>query len=705
MPAPGKGFEKFTKVSDFNGYVNQPDITSINPGYLIRGSQNVVVKDNSRIGIRAGYELYGAESASSTDPIAFSRVFKNFKGVSHLIRAHGDKIEFAYNDTFYTIKDGFTDVNFRSSRNDFWNTGEQISELPMVNGDTNLYLWSGALTTFASATATTITKEGTTTWAEEGFYKNNIGSIRINLNSNSLAAQTLSFTVGTTAYTYTAGTHWTVGADVNASATNLSNAINNANTGIVSYSDLSEVVISVYDTGAVITAITGATNIIVPSLLSKQVVIAGVVYTYTGGETTTTLTGVTPNPLTPGYAAGVPIVSAMRTYTNSDTNGIPTIHKNDLVEVWDNQILLGAESGRIIYSSRINSVDDFRIRNPRRPGDGGRFNMGANLVSFVVQDGLIVFSGDDDIVTIKKSLSSDLTYESFRFDKLKTSPGEGAQSNELVLPIKNGILYLSNEPAINFLGRVENIEDLQLQNISDLVKIDIQNYDFTGGKMHYHNRDILITVPMEGITLIRNMKDGYWQPPQTLPMNSYVTYNGLLYGNGNLQPETYEMFTGTRDRAITNTPGSGFAIPGTALFSYMNFGDREQFKYFTEWYFEGYMTLNTELNIKFFYDLYGCSGTSLKKINQSMNGNIFCIPPNFGSLGKTSLGKKGLGRGIGSVDDTELPKVHAVVEAAAQDFREMTVEFSTDEIDYQWEILSHGPAVDTSSSQSYDIKI
>jgi len=60
--------------------------------------------------------------------------------------------------------------------------------------------------------------------------------------------------------------------------------------------------------------------------------------------------------------------------------------------------------------------------------------------------------------------------------KAPTAQGEGAQDQKLILPIKNGVLYVSNEPAINFFGSLENFNQVQLDNISDLVKIDVENF-------------------------------------------------------------------------------------------------------------------------------------------------------------------------------------------------------------------------------------
>ncbi len=112
MPSRGKGSEKFTKVEKFPGYVNQPDVTNINPGYPIRGSQNVVLKDNNRIGVRKGYQVYGAENTSSLKPITASDTFANFKGDQRLLRAYDTTLEYEYAGTFYTLLSSLTSVDF-----------------------------------------------------------------------------------------------------------------------------------------------------------------------------------------------------------------------------------------------------------------------------------------------------------------------------------------------------------------------------------------------------------------------------------------------------------------------------------------------------------------------------------------------------------------------------------------------------------------
>ena len=76
----------------------------------------------------------------------------------------------------------------------WWDTTEMIREVIMINGTNIVYEWSGAVATFSGCTSNTITKQGTKTWAQEGFYKYN--------NSQHLQQ----ITINGVAYSYSGGT-------------------------------------------------------------------------------------------------------------------------------------------------------------------------------------------------------------------------------------------------------------------------------------------------------------------------------------------------------------------------------------------------------------------------------------------------------------------------------------------------------------------
>lgn len=173
----------FKLVTDFKGYIAREDQTNISPGWLVSGSQNVIINASNRVAIRKGFKMDGPTSAALT-PIVSAFDWENHLGYTRNLRSYTDNLEYRYVDsngvvTWRTLMNGLgSNVDFNWDT--YWDTTETIDVLLFVNGTSNVYEWSGAITTFASATATTLTKQGTTTWAEEGFYTSGTRTIVIN---------------------------------------------------------------------------------------------------------------------------------------------------------------------------------------------------------------------------------------------------------------------------------------------------------------------------------------------------------------------------------------------------------------------------------------------------------------------------------------------------------------------------------------------
>ena len=51
--------DKFSLISKFLGYRNKEDQTNLDPGYLVKGSRDVLNTTGGRIGVRKGYTLDG----------------------------------------------------------------------------------------------------------------------------------------------------------------------------------------------------------------------------------------------------------------------------------------------------------------------------------------------------------------------------------------------------------------------------------------------------------------------------------------------------------------------------------------------------------------------------------------------------------------------------------------------------------------------
>jgi len=191
--------EKYKLLSQFGGYFTKLDKTNIKEDkiYLVSPSQNVLVNDGEKVATRGGYTLLGAANTATTG-IESSYVWVTSSGDEIPLRGYDDELEFyvgtvdsiAFN-AWYRLKASWSAVDFQFAP--WWDTTPNFDLLLFVVGDDNIYDWTGAITTLKSATANTITKNGTTTWAQERF--STAGTRKVIING--------------TEYTYTGGENTT----------------------------------------------------------------------------------------------------------------------------------------------------------------------------------------------------------------------------------------------------------------------------------------------------------------------------------------------------------------------------------------------------------------------------------------------------------------------------------------------------------------
>ncbi len=171
---------EFSLVSNYKlGYRNREDVTNLPPGTLIVGSQNVQTNVSERIQIRKGYSLDGATSTVLAPILSSFDWLTRFNTEVHLragflTSAGSDgKIQYRYVDssglvTWRDLMTGLSSTSFNFTT--YWNTTETLREALFVNGDGNIYKWNGATAVINTSTSASITKTGTGSWADAGFY-------------------------------------------------------------------------------------------------------------------------------------------------------------------------------------------------------------------------------------------------------------------------------------------------------------------------------------------------------------------------------------------------------------------------------------------------------------------------------------------------------------------------------------------------------
>lgn len=610
MPKIPSKTKEYSVVSNYKyGYRNREDVTNLPAGVLIVGSKNVLTNVSERIQIRQGYALDGATSDVASPILASFDWMTRGNGERHLRAGfltsalNDGKLQYRYVDslgavTWRDLTTSLTTVAYNFTT--YWNTTESLREVLFVNGTSNIFRWNGAITTLLSSTANTLTKNGSDSWLDTGFY----------------------------------------------------------------------------------------------STADKKVIINGTEYTYTGGESTTTLTGVTPSPV--AEPVNSVVHQSVVTVANSAMTGITSTFKNGLISTMNNQVYIGSLTSSVMWLSKVNNFTDFTGSTPRQSGEGGSLILDQNLVAFIVQ-------GSQDAPTMYVSAGTDLWYKITFTDfvsatgasgqtlgavAIKTGRRQGAISQSFVSSMKNNTITVTNETTIDLIGVLENyFTEIQTQNISDPIKLDVDSYDFTNGSIFYFRYNIYVAVPEEGLVLVYNIATSSWEAPQTLPISRFYIVDGELYGHSYNTSESYQLFTGYADRVYPTF--TGYPIDMMMKFSYQNYGTRNTYKSADGFYIEGYINPNTIVTATLTYELDGCATAKTFEIDGS-DTQIVCVQNPQGSLGKSSLGKLKLGGSDADSIQGLPPKFRVEKSFTNTDFFEVSPSFEVLGVDDRLEILAFG---------------
>ena len=158
----------FTIINTFKGFRDKKDVTKEERGVAVSGSQNCIIVDGEKIGVRPGFEYlggrstdrYGIKGGGSWKPSSGSQImWRSYDNGSNGV------IEVLVGTTWEELNSSMDNGKFRSDT--YWDTTEDIDWLVLVEGTADIMAWSGAMATFASATANTLTLAGTDTWGEK----------------------------------------------------------------------------------------------------------------------------------------------------------------------------------------------------------------------------------------------------------------------------------------------------------------------------------------------------------------------------------------------------------------------------------------------------------------------------------------------------------------------------------------------------------
>jgi hypothetical protein len=697
----GKQAGDYVQFLNVLGYVNNREITNLPGQFLVKGSQNVLIKNGEKVVTRPGYTLFGV-AKTVNQGIHSSYDWNNISsGTARSLRQWGKNLEVAYNNAFISLKTMPTSNHMEFTT--WWNKTELIDVLLFVDSTAKVYDWSGAITTVAGVTSNTITKQG--------YLSGN--TISFSFNGTGLPGTIIKSDGGFNNAGFKAGDTIIVTGSNNNNTTLVIQSV--TDTTIVvrpEYTLVNEVplptstIIVQWPAGTwagqrFFTANAGENN-------NRQVRINSVDYTYTGGETTGTLTGVTPDPTQAviPITTGAVVAQSVRSYAPTTLQSMAI----NLISTMANLVFFGSTGSRVVNQSTKDDFTSFAWTNPLRiPGEGMTINLDSCPTAFIPgqQDAQMYISGGtDDLYEIqyKQSTSnngSGVSYitELVTTKKIKTATGSAARSQSAVVFIKNAVTYLSFEPTIDTLGHAVNvvIESPQTRPISDPIRDDLEAYNLTGAHGIYFRRNLYYTLPAENRLIIHDDVNGYWQPPQIIPISrlAIITINGVqtLCGHSSVSNETYILNNGTND--------NGSKFKAVAALGYESFGSRFEYKQFDEAAVELYLSSSTIVHDDIYYDYKG--GTDYRTfLIDGKDQGIVSGPIQDASEGSAPEGTNPEGSSSDPID--MLQKARQISQTSVIDFFERQRVFWSDSIDAQFAILAYGENTMMSENQPVSIR-
>jgi hypothetical protein len=593
-------------------------------------------------------------------------------GKTFQMRCHTGRLEFDWNGTYNLLKSGLPNSSLEFAK--IWDNTEKIDVLLYVLGDTNTYKWSGGVTKLWKSTATTLTKQGVlTSKTTIAFVAGTAGTVAATITDSATNFLNAGFATGDTLY-------------VTGSTANSRNfTIGTVTAGTITLI-MSDVLTS-ESAGPAVTLHNGEPTWASARFLTagtRKITYKGVDYAYTGGEATDTLTGLSAFPtVTLGDVCWQTVIAL------ANPAAIPAYFKQDLIGVQLNQLILASTKSQEVYGSLLTDYTNFALTSPRVPGDPFEVTMDKACTCIVPIDNaaqttssLMFGGGTSEFFKLSFQLSQDNSNEIVRMIKLKTAAGSGLISKDAICPVKNATAYISREPTLDTLGAVENIDGTTNVPLSDLIKNDFDTYDFTNAHVKYWKRAIYIALPVMGIVLIYDLQRKLWQPPQYMPISRFAIISDWLYGHSSVCNETYKLFTGTDD--------NGVFIPQVARFAYNNGGRRDRIKNLSQYWSDGYISTNGQLNMKLGFGFDAILGSKIMTIMG--NDSSTTAQPTGSTLGDAPLGVNPLGGSTpGALSGLNgMSRFWQVDTASNVDYTEFYMEYSMNTLGGQFAIVAHG---------------
>lgn len=697
---------KFTLTGNrdvpFLGYNSQQDPTDLSAQFLVKGSKNVYLNNDGNIEVRPGLKRFDTLDTAE-DGVVASYEFETAGGTTLPIRVlQSGKMQFEFSDVWYDLKT-FDKTRFVFSL--WWNDTEKKEELIMVNGDSNLYMWSGGIGVVSSKTTAQVLAQADVNAAGTGYVVNDIITVTgANAQFTVTAIGGGGAVTALALYKVTGITAGGIGtATTGGTGTGLT--VNQAST-------------------PTIVSLTSAESWLSEGFLSTAgniIVVDGVEYPYYGisddGVSLYLETGTFDDPLVGllGYQG----VFTTENKPNADT-------ANDFIVTLNNQLIVGSYTSKVIYISFDEDYTKFTQGNDLISGDPDfavidEFPTGAVVKG---QD-IYVFAGNANTYLLTPNTPVPIAQPIgggndalvvCTVDKQVGAGKSAALAQEFITTVGTDIFYLSQDHQLRQLGTIRNIVTQKTPSLSKAVRQELIDEDFTGGAIRSVEEYVYITAPVSGRTYIQQIRDDVdplgnltsqrlWQPPQEWGISRIAVIDGVTYGYSSTNPQLYQLWDTLQwhDDSPQEVPSPYECI---ARFAYENNGLKTGQVTFNMCYYEGYIAPSSALTGRIRFDYLGgthdqgqdgVQDVTISSLEEpgwngipddDSKGMTLFIGQSDAELGVSQIGVEQNG---GTIDLLKgFPKFRVIQDIEPTDVFEYQVELYSYEADSRWSVKCFG---------------
>ena len=425
------------------------------------------------------------------------------------------------------------------------------------------------------------------------------------------------------------------------------------------------------------------------------VIINGTEYTY-GAISGNTLTGATD-------ATGEANNSVVLDKPATDSNKPAADFLVDFLKVVNNQLYCGSDTSRLVYISLNSDYTDFTANSPRTPGDADILTLdeiptgiGAKNGNAYISTRLKWYKVSFNQITVGSTLT-----EQTIVDPIPLSDQKGALRHEFIGNVGNDLVFVSQDQQLHLFSEFANITQPQFPSLSNDIKTELENEDFTGGHLKTAGDFIYLTAPNNGRVWLhetrtrvnengQTIQERLWHAPFIWNISRISIIGGVEYGHSNANPQLYQMWK-TLQWHDDSPSGDDLPYDSVASFAYRSTG-RDKLLNLSKIFYEGYMTPGSTVYGALIYEYQGNRSVQQFNINSGNASPQFYMGDVGFSLGNSSLGDNPLGgmTALEELDQDLVPKFRMIKDAQKLDVFEYQPRIYSTEADDRWELLIIG---------------